>query len=358
MPAIPQLLVITCLALLFDCEPACTQQEAPEAVVRKSGRQVLLVEAGSETAFNDDGYRSFALNHAGDCLVLSTLDDDLLPHSWVVGPSGDTSAALHLEGQLPIHISDGYSAFSSLPDSEVDESVRLSVVNSMGELILDSGSSALLSAGISRISSDYFCMLHWDGIDELSGMYQGTRVSMHSTVDGSLQADWPLRLELPVSDLELLYIDDSSALVLVLYDIYYWQVLRLDRATGEHSMVYTLEGQPMYDKLLPSRSDRLSHLVLADGRVEMDVITFEDGNLRLSIDPRNGDLQQISEPGTYPQHLNESYSPADNSVSHSHLSQQVLPLKLSADWELPAWRDQSGRLLLLNDDGPLWLELP
>ncbi len=358
MNPFPQLLLAACAALLCDCLQAVAEVEQSVPTVSRRGTALYLDNGTQRLLSEAGGYRSFRLNHSAGCLVLSSLDDSLLPLSWVLGPDLDPAAALFLPGQVPSYMSPGFTAFTGLAESEAQQQVQLSVVNAEGRLIYSSGTAALLEPAAGLLPTGEFCILGWESVDDFSGMLSSPRLQVLAAADGSVLQDWELALPLPAVDAELLYMGEDNGLLLVLYDIYYWQILRLDRTSQSFETIYTLEGQPMYDRLLPSHADGLSHALLEDGLLEMDVITFTEGELRLMIDPQTGIVKQKADPGTYPRHINQRMLTEDKYVKHFHMSQQIFPLKIDGDWSLPAYFDKTGRLLLLNANGPVWLDIP
>lgn len=319
--------------------------------------ELHLLGVDGDQVLEVDGARSFVVNESAGCLVLSSLDGQLEPVSWVIGPDRDADAALSLPGMLPLALEPGYLAFSSLPDSLYEPGAELSVVNPDGQEVLRDGQAFLLQPQTGGLPADEFCTFEWESVDELSSMYIGPSISVRSAADGSALDSWKLPLEYPPADVELLHADNQSLLALVLMDIYYWHLVVLDRDADTAQVSYTLEGQPMYDQLLPSRSDRLSRLVETNGSLEWDVISLSDGALRLVVDTSSGQLLSSDPVANMPRNQNEDLESANDLIPALHISQHVLPLQIDSDWSMSAYFDQSGSLLLLTSNGPIWHEI-
>ncbi|MCB1186972.1 hypothetical protein KDL29_07365 [bacterium] len=360
----PLLVLLSCLALLPVCcntdsadagaAPAAT---APGASLQMRDGELHLLGVDGDQVLEVDGARSFVVNESAGCLVLSSLDGQLEPVSWVIGPDRDADAALSLPGMLPLALEPGYLAFSSLPDSLYEPGAELSVVNPDGQEVLRDGQAFLLQPQTGGLPADEFCTFEWESVDELSSMYIGPSISVRSAADGSALDSWKLPLEYPPADVELLHADNQSLLALVLMDIYYWHLVVLDRDADTAQVSYTLEGQPMYDQLLPSRSDRLSRLVETNGSLEWDVISLSDGALRLVVDTSSGQLLSSDPVANMPRNQNEDLESANDLIPALHISQHVLPLQIDSDWSMSAYFDQSGSLLLLTSNGPIWHEI-
>lgn len=329
------------------------------------GKAVLSYENGRLHLDTDDdrillneghNYRSFTVNEAAGCLVLTSLDETLLPDSWVLGPERDVQAALHLQGEVLQYKGAGYLAFSGMPDSLLGYGSELSLVNRKGKLVWKDQQSWLLSAQLGSSSPDEAFIMHWDELGEYSDLFSGLGFQLLSTLDGSLIVEWIPEMTRSAADVELLYLDDTAGLLLVQYDIYNWQVLQLNRKDGQVHEVFSVEGQPMYDRLLPSGADVLSHLQLVDGKVVLDVISFADGNLRISIAPHSGEFSQIRDVDTIPSNQNQEFSRLPNSSSDMGLMQQLIPLKIGTKWEQEAFLDGSGKVLLLSETGPVFMK--
>ena len=348
-------------ALCFSCQSTAATQPAPEAASATlscvDGRLSLTADGEEQVLAEDSGCRSFTVNEAADCLVLTSLDDNLLPESWVLGPARNTGDALHLPGQLLQYKGAAFLAFADLPDPLLEFSSRLSIVNRDGRISLVQDDAWLLSALSGEHDPAEACLLHWSGLTGINELFSSIEIMLVSSVDGSLQENWQPALPQEVADVELLYLDEQAALILVQYDIYTWQILRLNRGDGAVEAVFSLNGQPMYDRLLPSGEHRLSRLAFSNGLLELDVFSFEDENLRISIDPLTGEYQQTNIPGIFPVNRNQPMIQLQNSAMHLSLYQQLIPLKMGRQWDQPAWIDQSHRLLLLEANGPCWIQI-
>src|SRR5690606_17407908 len=167
--------------------------------------ELSLQRGGTTTPLEAAGARSFALNESAGCLILSTLDEDLSPQSWVLGPQRAAADTLFLPDKLPLALTEGYLAFSSLPDSIYEPVAELCVVNGNAREVLRERKAALLTPQTGALAAEQFCTFEWDSVDELSSMYIGPAISLHSALDGATLDHWELPLEYPPADVELLY---------------------------------------------------------------------------------------------------------------------------------------------------------
>ena len=352
------LLAGACLLMAQFCQTARTDaSQQPEPFVRADSQGIYLVD-GAETRLADAGeFRPFKLNRAAGCLVLSSLDAELQVDSWVLADDQPAADALELRGLLPINLGERHLAFASLPDPYAAQLPRLVVVNSEAQIVLDSSTASLLGPYCGDVDAGEFCILGWQQLNPDSGFLDAPWIAVHSCSDGAELIRWQPELPSALADLELLYQDEQQLLLLLMYDIYTWQILRFDRLDGSSQAVYDLPGQPMYDTLFPGRSSALSHCEMADGLLELDVIRFEGGPLRLKIDPASNEAAAGSSIDSFPRNHNLPMNPADKSVNHYHLEQSLLPLTIDGAWHTPAILDSDGNLLMLAADGPYWLSI-
>jgi hypothetical protein len=348
-------------AALLQCGDSSTAlpgAELRDNAVLSYENGALHIENDAERILLDEGrsYRSFTVNEAAGCLVLTSLDDDLLPDSWVLGPQREVQTALHLPGQVMEYKSAGYLAFAGMPDPLLEFGSELSIVNRSGKLVLEAAQSWLLSAQLGSNSPDEALLMHWQELGEYSELFSGLSFQLVSTLDGGLIEEWTPEMTTSAADVELLYLDEQVGLLLVQYDIYTWQVLQLERSSGMVREVFSVEGQPMYDRLLPSGMDILSHLELVDGKVELDVISFAEGNLRISIDPHSAVFTQGQALDTVPGNQNQDIVLLDNRGSGLGLKQQLFPLTIGTKWKQDAYLDQGGKVLLLSESGPSFMK--
>ncbi|MEZ5337971.1 MAG: hypothetical protein R3F46_06860 [bacterium] len=353
----PAILLVTGLILLQTCRIPGAAADTPQATLEYSAGQLIISqgELRRELAVVQD-LRSFCWNPAAGGLAISTVDDELRPQSWLVPDSGRPAVAL--PGMLPLHFAADYTAFASPAASEYEPAPEQCVYGASAQELWRSQLGSLLLPGTGPEPLGGFCTFSWEAVDDLSTMYIEPGIELHSSADGGILNHWELPLDFPPADVELLSMDDRQGLLLVLMDIYSWHIVRLDRSSNQASIIHSLSGQPMYDQFLPGRDQALSHLMLRDGLLEIDVIDLAAGNLRLLIEPGSGSVQTISGIDGFPRNRNQHFAESSPEIPFPHLLQNLIPAEIGSVWRMPACLDQTGtQVLLLGASGTFWQDL-